>query len=73
MQENIFNVYVYEPFENELQVLLDATQSELEAFLLNYKGWLNDLVIIKGKTCDSDSLLAEFGLISLKGKVSKPC
>ena len=65
----LYNVLVYEPYEGYDHALEDGTEEEMKAFLLGYKGWLDDLTIIGNGVQDTDAVLKKFDLVRYRGKV----
>lgn len=67
----IYNVFVWDSYENFTQVLEDVDAEGLKTYLQKYSGYLDDLTITEGRVADSVDVARELGFKTHRGKIQR--
>ena len=67
----IYNVFVWEEYENYTQVLEDVDAEGLKMYLQKYSGYMDDLTIIEGRVANNVDVVRELGFNTHRGRIQR--
>lgn len=67
----IYNVFVWDSYENYAQVLEDVDTEGLKGYLQKYSGYMDDLTIIEGRMANNADVVRELGFNTHRGRIQR--